>query len=119
VNENDPAMPTDTPLIRVLADVENEGYEAQFVPRPDGMVLCRSGGHEFAALDVLADQERRLEGVSDPADMLIVYALRCPICGAAGTLVLHYGPEASADEADVLVAIDVRPRRTDVVPGSS
>jgi hypothetical protein len=109
--ENDPAMPSDTPLARVLAELEDEGYEAQFVPRSYGDVLCRVGGHEFAASDATVDRERRLEGVSDPDDMLIVYAMRCPVCGATGTLVLAYGPDASAEETDILMALDVEQTR--------
>ena len=32
--------------------------------------------------------------------MLMVMAMRCPTCGAAGTLVLGYGPEASPSDSD-------------------
>jgi hypothetical protein len=34
--------------------------------------------------------------------MVAVAALVCPLCGAHGTLVLSYGPEADVDDADVL-----------------
>ena len=51
----------------------------------------------------------RLEGESDPADMAMVVKLACPACGTAGTLILNYGPDASAEEADVLVAIERTP----------
>ena len=34
--------------------------------------------------------------------MLAVAALRCRNCGAQGTLVLNYGPEAGEDDVDVL-----------------
>jgi hypothetical protein len=37
--------------------------------------------------------------------MVIVLAFACPVCGAEGTLVLHYGPEATAEEADALMAL--------------
>ncbi|MGD9795237.1 MAG: hypothetical protein AB7V43_17340 [Acidimicrobiia bacterium] len=47
----------------------------------------------------------RLEGATDPDDMSTVSALRCPACGEHGLLVTSYGPEADADEADVLVAL--------------
>jgi len=39
------------------------------------------------------------------ADMLVVAPLTCPHCGARGSLVLNYGPESTAEEADVLLAL--------------
>ena len=51
----------------------------------------------------------RLEGASDPADQLIVVPLACPVCGARGTFVAHYGPEASLEEADVLAVLSRAP----------
>jgi hypothetical protein len=99
-------MPTDSPLLRVLAELEADGYRAQFVPLDGGVVRCTRGGHVFSASSGQPDGSRRLEGVSDPADMMIVFSLRCPVCATAGTLVLHYGPEASVEEAEVLVAME-------------
>jgi hypothetical protein len=101
-------MPTDVSLVDVLASLEAEGYVAQFVPRTRGVIRCATGDHEFSASSATVDQSRRLEGVSDPADMVIVLSLHCPICDRAGTLVLHYGPEASAEESDALAAFEPR-----------
>lgn len=101
----DPRMPTDTPLLAVLAGLEAEGFVGQFVPLEAGAVRCATGGHAFSANSSVVERSRRLEGASDPADMLIVLGVRCPICATLGTLVLHYGPEASAEEADVLAAL--------------
>ena len=44
---------------------------------------------------------RRLEGASDPDDMISVVAVTCPRCGTGGTLVLKYGPTAPENEAAV------------------
>jgi hypothetical protein len=98
-------MPTDAPLIQVLRRLDDEGFAAQFVPREGGVVRCATGGHVFSASSTDPVGSRRLEGVSDPADMVIVVALRCPVCDVPGTLVLHYGPDASPEEADVLAAL--------------
>jgi hypothetical protein len=98
-------MPADTPLLAVLAGFEANGYDDQFIPLENGFIRCRRGGHQFAAASATVDQQRRLEGVSDPADMVIVLAITCPVCHAEGTLVLHYGPEASPEEADALMAL--------------
>jgi hypothetical protein len=60
---------------------------------------------------------RRMEGASDPADMLSVVATTCPVCGNDGTLVLSYGPMASAVDAEIFGAMrDLR--ADDVLPPS-
>ena len=41
---------------------------------------------------------RRLEGASDPDDMLAVVAVECANCGLRGSLVLNYGPTATEDD---------------------
>jgi hypothetical protein len=51
---------------------------------------------------IVVHELRRLEGASDPADMLAVAAIACPACGTRGTLVLTYGPEATAGDDAVL-----------------
>jgi hypothetical protein len=43
--------------------------------------------------------------------MLAVAALRCTKCGAMGTLVMTYGPEATEDDADVLRRLDLIDKR--------
>jgi hypothetical protein len=61
---------------------------------------------------------RRLEGASDPADMVAIVALTCPNCGARGTVVLGFGPAGSPDDADVLGVL--RDHRGDTrAPGNS
>ena len=104
----DAAMPTDQSLLSVLAALEDEGFVSQFVPRPRGVIRCAEGDHEFSASSAHVDQNRRLEGASDPADMVIVLSFHCPICDRAGTLVLHYGPDASEEEVDALEAFTPR-----------
>ncbi len=94
--------PADTPLVVVLENLDASGYRSQFQPRYGGMILCFTCRVEFAAVRAVADLVFRLEGASDVADMVTVVPLICPVCGAAGTLVLHSGPDASAEEAEVL-----------------
>ncbi|MCU1393189.1 MAG: hypothetical protein JWM34_1617 [Ilumatobacteraceae bacterium] len=61
---------------------------------------------------------RRLEGASDPSDAMAVVALTCPACNSRGTAVLAYGPAASKEDSDVLVAL--RDHRGDEnAPGNS
>lgn len=95
-----------TTLVSVLQEFGASGHPADF-GLGDGPVLrCPQCDHETA--DVIVDRTRRLEGASDPADMAMVVAVRCPRCDAAGTAVLRFGPEASAEEGELLRSLDER-----------
>ena len=61
---------------------------------------------------------RRLEGASDPAEMMAVVAITCPRCEARGVLVLGYGPAAAVEDSDVLRALDDQ-RGDSMAPRSS
>jgi len=88
-------------LLDVLSGMEERGYHAQFRSRPGGRVACDACGEEMDAADLTVDHIDRLEGVSDPADMMLVAAVACANCGVKGTLVLTYGPMASIVDSDV------------------
>lgn len=111
--------PSDNTTVQaVLAAYEEAGFEAQFtneVAAPgaaSGAALrCSVCGSVVPADTVTMHSMRRMEGASDPADMLAVVALTCPVCGARGTAVVTYGPMASAEDSDLLLAL--RDRRAD------
>ncbi len=101
-----PGAPSDNDnLTGILADLAAKGYDDEIYAVAGGQVRWRACGHVMAAADLEIGELRRLEGASDPADTLAVYAVRCPACAQGGALVLHYGPMASEEEADVLVAL--------------
>ena len=89
----------------VLAAFEVEGYRGQMAARPGGFVLCTGCHQESQAEELEVDGLERVEGASDPDDMLAVVALVCPICHTHGTLVVGYGPEAGQDDAEVLARL--------------
>jgi hypothetical protein len=94
-------------LADVLARDEHDGYTGQFRAVAAGQVQCLTCRGVFSALTVQIERLDRLEGASDPADMIAVVALRCPHCETRGTAVLNYGPEAEQnDDADVLVDLE-------------
>ncbi|MFP5319600.1 MAG: hypothetical protein ACLGI2_15060 [Acidimicrobiia bacterium] len=92
-------------LGELLAAFEAEGYKAQMAARPAGYVLCMACQMESEASEMQVDAMERMEGASDPDDMLAVFALVCPLCRSYGTLVVGYGPDASLDDSDVLAAL--------------
>jgi hypothetical protein len=89
-----------------LEDLDEMGFHEGFKVKPGGEVECGVCGHVAAGRDVEIIEVRRVEGQSDPADMAAVIGLRCKGCAHEGTLVLTYGPSASADDADVLQQLD-------------
>lgn len=105
----EPANPTDAAL-RDVTDAIDEPGASQFGAREGGTIVCFTCHRELDASTVSADRSTRLEGVSDPADMVMVVPVTCPNCGAEGSLVLHYGALASAAEADVLTNLERTPR---------
>jgi hypothetical protein len=98
--------PVGATLYEVVSRFEQDGWTGQFQARDDGIVRCLTCREEFPASIEHADEVARVEGVSDPDDMVAVVPLRCPHCGTKGTFVAHYGPGASAEESDVLLAFE-------------
>ena len=89
-------------LSEILAMYEGQGFTSQLGTRPGGRIVCFSCHFEAPAEEFELVSLSRTEGASDPDDMLVVAALRCPQCQCQGTLVLNYGPEAGEDDVDVL-----------------
>jgi hypothetical protein len=99
-------------LLGILAAFRDKGFTYEFHARPGGIVEC-GGCHAPHRADALELHHlERLEGDSDPAEMLAVCAVVCPGCGTRGTLVLTYGPESTREDDEVLELLeDARPER--------
>jgi hypothetical protein len=101
-----------TTLLDVLAVLAGDGFTGQFMARaPDpstqaGRIECSSCHTEFSADAAEVSELRRLEGASDPDEMLAVIALTCPNCATRGALVLNYGPVATVEDAAALLSLD-------------
>lgn len=102
-----PGVPSDnTTLVSELQDFRDRGYGADFLIEDGPAVLCRQCDHRIPASDLDLDALRRLEGASDPDDMVALMALTCPSCGTKGTAVVHYGPNATESEDELLLAVE-------------
>lgn len=89
-------------LGEIMATLEEAGFTGQLAARPGGTILCFTCRQQSPAATFTLQAQRRTEGASDPDDMLAILGLVCPSCGAHGTIVLGYGPESDADDAEVL-----------------
>jgi hypothetical protein len=98
-----PGVPSDnTTLLEVLDELAQAGFAATMWVAADGKLRCEGCNHELDPSAVRVHQFRRLEGASDPDDMLVVAAVECPQCGTKASIVLHFGPESSPEEMEVL-----------------
>jgi hypothetical protein len=97
-----------TTLTDVLDGYAEAGFTSSFAAQEGGAVRCDSCGSELDPNGLEMNSLRRLEGASDPDDMMAVVALQCGVCGAAGTMVLGYGPAGSDVDNDVLLALQDR-----------
>jgi hypothetical protein len=92
-------------LDEALQGLEGQGFFAVFKPVRGGLVECTGCGLQAPAGSMRVEAQHRIEGVSDPAENMLVVGLRCPGCNDRGTLALAYGPRARRDEAEVLLAL--------------
>jgi len=110
VDELDGVARDSETLLDVLARFTRHGWSSQFAARAGGTVECESCHTSMAAANVPILELRRLEGASDPDDMLAVVAVECVNCGRRGSLVLNYGPTATEEDAAVLLGLGDPPR---------
>ncbi len=113
---NDPSETTT--LTEVIDGYRASGFASDFWAEEPGCLRCGSCNSVVEARRVPMHSMRRLEGASDPADLVVVVASTCPVCGSQGTVVLGYGSMASAVDAEVLIALQDR-RDDDVLPGDA
>ena len=96
-------------LIDVLQLAEADGFVAEFEVAGDASghddLWCPHCEVESSASLFERAWSLRLEGASDPADMLHVSALRCPNCATGGVFITSFGPTASQRQASVLRAL--------------
>jgi hypothetical protein len=106
-----------TTLVEVLARYERAGFDGQFGATPEGMVHCYACGNVARPEEVELVSLRRMEGASDPADMLAVAAMVCPSCGTHGTAALGYGPDSAPEDGELLLRLeDLRGSEDPAVP---
>jgi hypothetical protein len=100
------SLPDDnTTLTEVLALYADGGFTGIFSVSPEGLVECGTCGEESEPAAVPMHSLRRLEGASDPADMLAVAAVTCPSCNTRGTVTMMYGPMATPEESIVMSSL--------------
>ena len=97
---------TDVTLTETLADLADRGFAAAFAVAGDGL---RATGtvRTFRAEDLTIREFHRFEGISDPDDMSIVYAIESRD-GTRGTLVDAFGVYSNPAVTRVLEHVPIR-----------
>jgi hypothetical protein len=107
----DPNVPDEasgaTTLLEVLAEAGDAGFREQIVVTDEGDLRCTGCDTTVAVADFDVEGYRRLEGASDPADMLIVIWGTCSGCGQGGVATIGYGPNAGPADDAALEALDL------------
>jgi hypothetical protein len=105
-------------MVDVLEAYAQGGFDSSFVVTDAAALECVECGVTSPPASVSMSSLRRLEGASDPDDMVAVVAITCPACAARGTVVLGFGPMATGQDSDVLKSL--RDERADATaPGNS
>lgn len=102
------APDTVTDALRILAA---DGYTADF-NLADGALHCPACHGEHPLQHAVAERVYRFEGPSDPADEAIVLGVRCQRCGALGSIVSAFGPDADPETLKNLALVARGPERS-------
>src|SRR5262249_34982358 len=89
-----------------LDDLARRGFTEHFEAAADGL-RGTEGGRTFKAAELVIRELHRFEGVSDPDDMSIVYAIESRD-GTRGTLVDAFGVYSDPAVSRVLEDVPVR-----------
>lgn len=89
----------------VIEELKKRGFVERFNVR-GGRLRALGSGRAFDARDVTIREYQRFEGVSDPDDASIVYAIE-PRHGTKGLLVDAFGPYANPEVGRLLEPVEI------------
>jgi hypothetical protein len=104
-------------VTEAVTDLENAGYTSPFLHRGAELV-CVACGSPHPLVVAVVDAFYRFEGPSDPADEAIVLGVHCGECGARGTIVSAFGPDADPDAFEHLARISAEAAARRLTPPS-
>lgn len=105
--------PRDRTLQEAVDRLTRAGYAVQYRAGRDGRLGPGSGDRaacEHDPEDFEIDEMARFEGLTNPDDQSVVFALRCPEHGTRGTYTAAYGPAVEPPDAEVVPRLGGRRR---------
>jgi hypothetical protein len=91
-------------LSEAINRLREQGYRHDFSAASGGLLRCGECGAEIDPATVKIEEIVRFEGISDPGDESILFALSGP-CGHAGLYSAPYGPDATPEDVAVVAAL--------------
>ena len=85
--------------IEVLESLQKKGYVNNLIISSGSLFVNTVEGDGLSPEDCVVEEEHRFEGLSNPSDMSIIYAVRTDD-GRKGTVVVNYGPNADTEAAE-------------------
>jgi len=89
-------------LAGLVDRLTEEGYPDTWRGEPGGVRATRSG-HLHRPEELEIESIDRFEGISDPDDMAIVMAVRCPSDGCSGTYTAPYGNLMPMTDGELII----------------
>lgn len=96
-----------TTVSQVLDHLRSKGYTIDF-NLAENCLVCHSNALKIHPEDFQVDKHYRFEGLSDPADEAIVYAISSSRHQLKGTLVDGYGISSDKLTHEMVMALKVR-----------
>lgn len=97
-----------TTMLEILNEFRRRGHHTDMRVVTGGEFHCESCGRSFPPEQTELLRLRRIEGASDPADLAVVAGIRCAGCGAAGVVVMQFGPQADIAHETALRRVEDR-----------
>lgn len=88
-------------LTDAVADLEKRGYEHDFILAPD-CIECKAIDLQLMPEEFEIDEFYRFEGMNDPGDSAVIYAISSPVGNLKGVLIDAYGVYAENVSPELL-----------------
>jgi hypothetical protein len=97
-------------ITECLDILQRKGFADQFRVE-QGKMISTSDGREYAPEDMIAVDFFRFEGITDPEDMSILYAIET-VDGKKGTLIDAYGLYADPEVSEFVKEMEIHKKTT-------
>lgn len=101
-------MDTMTTVSEILNKLNSEGYSVDFNLK-ENCLVCQGNALEIDPDDFVVDRHFRFEGLSDPGDEAIVYAISSAKHDIKGVLVNGYGISSDPMSNKMIKALATQP----------
>jgi len=97
-------------LVEALSDLKEQGFEDEFKYQEDsGVMKSQSSEKTYTPQEMEIVEFHRFEGMSNPGDMSIIFAVNCTD-GNKGTVLSIYGVYADLKLAEFMDRVKIKAR---------